>query len=140
MDVLLLLIFIIVAHVTSDPFQGYSYRFTSTNCSGSSMNTTSNHFCFVKAYSKSVSTMNFGLTLIRDLNQLFLKYSIDFKYGAVFRPIMDPPVLEWCSFMSGNSNNVLLNMIIDMIKDSVPGLIHSCPYQVIMSIYLKKLF
>lgn len=132
--------FLILASVTTvlpNSLQGYSYRFTSTKCSGSSINSTSTNFCFVKNYNRNMSTMNFGFSLTRDLNQMFLKYSVDFKYGAVFHPVMDPPMFEWCSFYNGNSKNVLLNVIIDMIKDSVPGLIHPCPYQVVHFISMK---
>ena len=128
------LIFLILAFVPSIlvSFQGYSYRFTSMKCSGSSMNTTSTHFCFVKAYSRNTSTLNFGYTLTKALNKLYLKFSVDYKYGTVFRPILTPPRIEWCSFISGNSNNILMNTIVDMTKDSAPGLSHKCPYQVIM--------
>ena len=131
MKVLIFLILALVSNVLPGPFS-QSYRFTSVKCSGSSKNTTSTHFCFVKAYSRNTSTLNFGFTLTRALNTIYLKFSVDYKYGTVFHPILEPPMLEWCSFISGNSNNILMNKILDMIRDSVPGLIHKCPYQVIM--------
>lgn len=130
MVVLLFLILAFMATVLPDPLKGYSYRFTSTKCSGSAMNTISNHFCFIKNYSRNMSTMNFGLTLTRDMDKFFLKYSVDYKYGAFFHPVMEPPALEWCSFYNGNSKNVLFNVVLDMVRDSVPGLIHKCPYKV----------
>ena len=137
---LFLLILALFQFVLPDvlPTQGYYYRFTSAKCSGSSKNTTSTHFCFVKNFNRNLSTMNFGFTLNRDLNQMFLKYTFDFKYGAVFRTIMDPPELEWCSFMGVRSKNVLMDVIIETVQDSVPGLIHTCPYKVVYSIQITK--
>lgn len=132
MVLLFLLILTIVSTVFTDPLEGYSYRISNVKCSGSSKNTTTKHFCFAKNYNRNVSTLNFGFTLTRDLNKLFLKYSVDFKYGAVFHPVLDPPVLEWCSFFDGNSNNVLLSVIMDMVRDSSPQLVHKCPYKVTM--------
>lgn len=132
MKVLLFLMFAFLATVfTVPPFQGYSYRFTSVKCSASLINTTKNHFCFVKNFNRNVSTMNYGFFLNRPLNQMFIKFSIDYKYGSVFRPIMNPPVFEWCSVISTNSSQLVLKVVIDMIEESVPKLIHKCPYQVI---------
>ena len=39
---------------------------------------------------------------------------------------MNPPAIEWCTFQK--SSNVFFSMIVDLVKDSVPNLIHSCPY------------
>ena len=141
MVVLLLFIFVIVSTVTPDPLQGYSYRFTSVKCSnGSALQTTKDQFCYIKNFSRNLSTINFGLTVTRPLNIIYLKYSIDFKYGAVFRNIINPPVLEWCAFYKENSKNVLLNTLLDMIRDSTPGLLHNCPYQVRMLTFKYKIF
>ena len=137
MVVLLFLVLVSMTTVLPDSLQGYSYRFTSAKCNGSSKNTTSTHFCFIKNYNRTLSTMNFGFTLTRDLNIVYLKYSVDFKYGSVFHTVMDPPVIEWCSFYNGKANNVLFNVILDMVQDSVPGFIHSCPYKVVHSIPIK---
>ena len=128
------LIFLILAFVPSIlvSLQGFSYRFTSVKCSGSSINTTSTHFCFVKAYNRNTSTLNFGYTLTRALNTFYLQFSVDYKYGTVFRPFLTPPRIEWCSYIREHSNNILMNKILDWTKDSLPGLIHKCPYQVIM--------
>lgn len=135
MVVLLFLILALSSTVLPDP-QGYSYRFKSVKCDGSSMNSTKSHFCFVKNYNRNVSTMNFGFILNRELNQMFLKYSVDYKYGAVFHTVMDPPVFEWCSFFIKNSNSILLNVVLDLIKETAASLIHKCPYQVNCTIVL----
>lgn len=132
MLLLFLALLTLVSPVFTDPIQGYSYRYSNVKCSGSLKNTITNHFCFVKNYNRNVSTLNFGFTLTRDLNKVFLKYSVDFKYGAVFRPVLDPPAIEWCSFIVGSSNNVLFSVILDMIRESSPQLIHKCLYKVTM--------
>lgn len=129
--VVLLLILTLASTVLPNPLQGYSYSFKSVKCGVSLMNSTKSHFCFVKNYSRNVSTLNYGFNLNRELNQMFLKFSVDYKYGAVFHTVMDPPVFEWCSFFVQNSNNVLFNVILDMIRESIVGVLHKCPYQVI---------
>ena len=39
---------------------------------------------------------------------------------------MSPTPIEWCSFKKGT--NVLYSMLVDLIKETAPGLIHKCPY------------
>lgn len=137
MVVFLFLILALIATTLSNPSLEYSYRFTSIKCSGSSMNTTKYHFCFVKAYSRTVSTLNFGITLNRDLNKIYVKFSADYKYGAVFQNILNLPVFEWCSYINGNPNNILVNKMIDLVKDSVPEFFHKCPYKVIVIVNIN---
>lgn len=46
---------------------------------------------------------------------------------------MSPPPIEWCSFQK--SSNVFFSMIVDLVKDTAPELIHSCPYYGRIDIY-----
>ena len=39
---------------------------------------------------------------------------------------MSQPIIEWCSFKK--STSVFYTMVIDLIKDTAPGLLHKCPY------------
>ena len=39
---------------------------------------------------------------------------------------MSPTPIEWCSFTKGT--DVLYSMLVDLIKESAPGLLHKCPY------------
>ena len=96
----MVLFFLILAFVPTtllDTLQGYFYRFTSVICSGSSKNKVKDQFCYEKAYNRNQSTINYGFN--RDLNEIYLKYSVDYKSGAVFCPVIDPRILEWCSFI-----------------------------------------
>ena len=130
MKVWLLLILTLASTVSPDPLQVYSYRFKSVKCSGSTMNSTKSSFCFVRNYSRDLSTMNYGFNLNRILNKMLIKFTVDYKYGAVFHTVMDPPTFEWCTFYIDHSDNILFNVVLDMIKDSISEIIHKCPYQV----------
>ncbi|CAO1332475.1 unnamed protein product [Diamesa hyperborea] len=55
-----------------------------------------------------------------------MKMIVEYKYGTVFREVMNPPAIEWCSFKK--STSVFYSMVFDLIKDSAPGLLHKCPY------------
>ena len=39
---------------------------------------------------------------------------------------MNPDAIEWCSFKKGAS--VLYTMVVDLLEDSAPELMHKCPY------------
>ncbi|CAO1330774.1 unnamed protein product [Diamesa tonsa] len=82
--------------------------------------------CSVKAYSRTHSTANFGLTITKNLMKIMIKIMLEYKYGTIFREVLSPPAIEWCSYKQGS--NVFYTMVVDLIKDSAPGLIHKCPY------------
>lgn len=59
-----------------------------------------------------------------------VKSDLFYRYGNIFRNIINTPAHEWCALMDGLETNPFMKMCIDMIKDDVPQLFHKCPYQV----------
>ena len=55
----------------------FDLRFTKIDCSVSEKNSTSEHFCFVKAYSRSYTTVNYGFFLTRELNRFYVSWTIN---------------------------------------------------------------
>lgn len=78
------------------------------------------HYCHIKAYSRRVSTFNIAATLHKTLVKPFyvtkrifsfgqtwilfifqIKMIVSYRYGNIFRQILDVPVLEWCDVVNG---------------------------------------
>ena len=85
--------------------------------------------CFVKAYNRSYTTLNVGLNLTRDLNNFFIKQKLEYKYGTIYRSVIDTPPINWCYFMNGTTQNIFFKVCVDIVQESVPQLIHPCPYK-----------
>ncbi|CAO1320577.1 unnamed protein product, partial [Diamesa serratosioi] len=105
----------------------FAVRFTGVECSVSDKNSTNYHFCNVKAFSRKVTALNFGFRLIRELNTFNMNHQIFYKYGTIYRQVMKANA-EWCSLMGKNSKNILLDMFINVVKETAPGITHECPY------------
>lgn len=65
---------------------------------------------------------------------LKVKLNIAYKYGQIFREVVNVPAIEWCNQMEGLGSNPAMNMAVDLIKESVPQLFHKCPYEVSFNI------
>ncbi|CAO1419125.1 unnamed protein product [Diamesa serratosioi] len=125
--------FIILAIVVCHQQQLYlaheaSSRFFKVECSSSGL-TLKAPICFVKAYSRNLTTVNFSVVLKRDLMKVYCKYDIEYKYGSFYRNLWQTASLDWCSFMNGDFQNVVHTMLIDVLKQSSPHLFHKCPYK-----------
>lgn len=59
-----------------------------------------------------------------------MKLTAAYKYGQIFREIVNLPAIEWCNQMEGFGKNPAMNMAIDLVKASIPNLFHKCPYEV----------
>lgn len=59
-----------------------------------------------------------------------------YKYGTIYREVLHTPVIDWCRFMSENDDpsqiivKSPLALLYAVIRDSVPSIIHKCPYTV----------
>lgn len=61
---------------------------------------------------------------------LQMKGKLFYKYGAAYREIMGFPAIDACSLVKNAPDNKVLGMLIALIRDSMPGVIHPCPYNV----------
>ncbi|CAO1364310.1 unnamed protein product [Diamesa hyperborea] len=102
-------------------------RYTKTECSSSNKSVDA-YFCFVKAYSRSVTTLNFGVNITKPLNFINILHIMEYKYGTIYRSVVETPVFEYCGIMAGISSNIIMNMTMTVLKESVPDLFHECPY------------
>lgn len=52
-----------------------------------------------------------------------------YKYGTIYREVLHLKRFDWCEAMRKKSaNNILTKFFIDVLEDSVPSMIHPCPY------------
>lgn len=112
-----------------DKFAKYSTRFRGVECSSPQNTTIYFKFCFAKSYSRTISTLNFGIKTYKKLNSIFLHIVASFRYGNIYREIIDTKVVNFCQAMKDSNYNLFLKFIFDIIEKSIPGLLHKCPYE-----------
>lgn len=59
-----------------------------------------------------------------------MKFDVFYKYGNIFRSIIDIRNIEWCDAMDGKESNQITQAMINLTKDSIPDFFHSCPIKV----------
>lgn len=118
-----------------------------------------NHSCFAKSYSRNISTGSLSffmkkpennikaikviLTERKAMNELIWQITIKFhyKYGVIYREILTTPEFELCTLAhklnyDRLSINRLTLTVLDILTNSVPGLIHECPYEVRVKVFI----
>ncbi|CAO1349163.1 unnamed protein product [Diamesa hyperborea] len=105
----------------------FTVRFNKAVCNSSGISTTS-HFCYVKAYSRTLTTLNIGYNLTRNLDNFFVKHRLEYKYGTIYRTVMNPAAINWCSLMNKTTENLFFKVTMEIVEKSIPELIHTCPY------------
>jgi len=62
-----------------------------------------------------------------------LEGSLQFKYGTVYRDVIHTAKLDWCKLMNSKSvDNKVTWIFIEIVRDTVPSVIHPCPYQTLV--------
>lgn len=59
-----------------------------------------------------------------------LEATLYYEYGKSYRMLLRTPRVEFCSLLKSNNSNILIDQLIKIVKDSVPDIIHDCPYNV----------
>lgn len=106
----------------------YFTKFRSVKCENFDNSSAILSFCFVKPISRTVTSLNFGLEIFKPLNSFFLRLIANFRYGNIYREIVDTKIVDFCGAMSGTEFNPFLKMSIEIISQSIPNLFHKCPY------------
>ena len=118
-----------------DNLSKYGVKFRGIECLSTDNSTVYFTFCFVKSYSKKMSTLNFGLKIQKKVKSIFVQLIASFRYGNIYREIVDTKQINWCQIMDGADYNLFLKLILDIIRQSVPGLFHKCPYEGLLEFY-----
>lgn len=59
-----------------------------------------------------------------------LSCAVHFKYGLIYREVLHTPVFDVCMLMEMGTTNSLVDFFLQIFKDSVPEVVHLCPYDV----------
>ncbi|KAG5669398.1 hypothetical protein PVAND_017285 [Polypedilum vanderplanki] len=110
-------------------------RFRAVQCKSYNESLAKIKFCYVKAYSRTITTLNIGTELMGSTNSLFVRMVSFYRYGTIYREIMDTKWIDWCAIMKGADYNLFLKLALDGIKKSVPGMFHPCPYGGLIEYY-----
>ncbi|CRK96825.1 CLUMA_CG009953, isoform A [Clunio marinus] len=54
---------------------------------------------------------------------------IHYRYGTIYREVMQFPRFEFCKLMDLGTSNKLIEVILRNINITTPGLLHRCPYK-----------
>jgi len=80
--------------------------------------------------SRKIVTSNVGVKLLVPYTRPIYGHTIIYyRYGTIFRQIIDTKKLEACAILDGVDTNPLVKLIVDTIKNLAPHLIHKCPYE-----------
>jgi hypothetical protein len=107
----------------------YSFKFRAVECENFDNSTAILTFCNVKSFSRTFITLNFGYEIFKPLNSLYVQLIALYRYGNIYREIVDTKVVDFCGAMSGTDFNPFMKMIFDIISKSIPKLFHKCPYE-----------
>jgi hypothetical protein len=81
--------------------------------------------------SRQVSTFNVYLRNLRPCYRpLYVQMILYYRYGNIYREVIDTKRIEWCSIMDGLSSHLLLMQTIHQIKEVADKAIHKCPYDI----------
>lgn len=111
-----------------DNYQNFGVRFKSVKCQ-SDNKTIFKKFCFLKPLSRKIVTFNAGFKLLVPYTKpVFGHTIIYYRYGTIFRQIIDTKKLEICAILNNEDTNPFVRLMIDMLKSRAPNLIHKCPF------------
>ena len=130
-----LIIFAVIFHnfiemktKVEDNFNSIGLRYKSVKCQ-SDNTTIFVKYCYLKAISRKVVTFNIGIKFLVPYTQPFYaKGMVFYRYGTIFRQIIDLKTQEICSMLEGVDVNPLIKFLNDELMRKFPKLVHKCPY------------
>ena len=126
------IIFIIPAnYVNCASKDRYSFglRFKAVTCQADNKTIMFN-FCNLKPVSRTIVFLNFGFKFIETFSKpVYVQMILNYKYGTIYRQVLDTKQLEWCGLMDGSESNLFIKLIIDQTNGSAGDLFHKCPYK-----------
>jgi len=127
MTLKLIAIFIVTMCVAKNHDQ--SSRFKSVYCVNNSTERHTIHLCKIKV-TRNSSFLLFNVTIKTPINKpLYLKVTVFYKYGLIYRQIIPVPEIEVCSMMKNvDKTHPLIKATFDVFGDSIKPFLDGCPY------------
>jgi len=107
------------------------HRIKSVECTSLDNKSVSVDYCFVKAYSRKLSTLNMKFDFHRKFPKpIYIQYILGRKTNGNFcQIIFKSDLIEFCGIMEGVDANPLIKNIVHMLNETAPQLFHKCPYE-----------
>ncbi|KAL7011866.1 hypothetical protein ACKWTF_014496 [Chironomus riparius] len=104
-------------------------RFQSIECISNNLTATI-AYCYMKAVSRKVVTLNVGVKLTKPINKpIYVQFIFYYRYGIIYHEVINTKKQEWCGIMDGKSAHPMILQTLAQIKATAPGLFHKCPYE-----------
>jgi hypothetical protein len=117
------------------------FKFVNASCIVLDPKVISVHACEAEGYSLNLS-LSFNRRLYKPINVRYnyaqksfnknqisqVKIELSSMKGGMFVPMTNLAPIEWCSIVGAASTNVLIKMIYETLKTSMPQVVHACPY------------
>jgi Protein of unknown function (DUF1091) len=107
----------------------YVFRFRAADCKSYDNYTMAFKYCYVKAVSRKVTTLNFGYEYAKPMYNFYVQVIINYRYGNIYREIGNTKLMDWCPMMKNSNMNPILNMIVDICGNELKKVLHQCPYE-----------
>lgn len=106
------------------------HRIKSVECSSFDNKSLSADFCYIKAYSRKLTTLNMKFNFHRKFSKPFyIQYIIGRKTsGNDCQNLFKSDFIEVCGLMDGLDANPLIKNIIHVMNETAPQLFQKCPY------------
>lgn len=108
-----------------------SSKFRAIYCKANNRSLILKH-CFVKSYSRSLTVLNILIHLPQKVYKpIYVQFIASFQFGVNFREVMNTQKQEWCDIMDGDSSNIIMKGILDMVRHQ-PGVrtaFKKCPLE-----------
>jgi hypothetical protein len=107
------------------------HRLKSIECKSLDKKSMSVDYCFVKAYSRKLTTLNLKFDLHKKFPKpLYIQYILGRKTsGNYCQNIYKSDLIEFCGIMEGVDANPLIKNIFHLLNATAPQLLHKCPYE-----------
>lgn len=109
----------------------YATKFRAVQCYSHDNSSAYFTFCYIKAYSRKFSTLNFGIRGLKDWDKpdFYVRIIAYYRYGNIYREIIDSKTIDWCKIIDGIDSNPFIKFEIEIFRKSAPKIFQKCPYE-----------
>ncbi|KAL7012336.1 hypothetical protein ACKWTF_014785 [Chironomus riparius] len=111
-----------------DKRSSYSGRFRSIECDANNRSAIVEH-CFIKPVSRQHATLNVQIHFTEVIYRpVYVNLILFYRYGNIYREVINTKVIEWCTIMDGIANHLFLMQTVELIKQFAGNSLRKCPY------------
>jgi Protein of unknown function (DUF1091) len=86
-------------------------------------------YCYTKPISRRHVTLNLKFNFVKPIeSNFFLQVIINYRYGNVYRQVLNTKKMDFCGLMAGAADNLFFNLAVMQIGDFAKNIFHKCPY------------